>query len=129
MQVFTSIEQLAQFLKQFADENGKIHIVTPQFERTDGVQPVHPEGGAWWFDQLKGLPHETLKAIGMGLWEEGHYLYPKEWYEFIPAGYMVTDIFGDNERFVPGETDDDIRFGCLPYGFRTAAWKPEESKV
>ena len=27
------------------------------------------------------------------------------------------DIFGEEEAFVPGETDDDIRFGCLAFGF------------
>ncbi len=31
-----------------------------------------------WFDSLKNLPHEKLKNMGLGLWETGHYLYPRE---------------------------------------------------
>jgi len=29
----------------------------------------------------------------------------------------VVDIFGEKEKFIKGVTDDDIRFGCLSYGF------------
>ena len=109
-----SVEELGEFLKSI----GPVDIITPQFERTNGIQPVIPDGGKEWFDKLKTLPHETLIAIGMGVWENGHYLYPKEWYSFIPNGYIVTDINNEDELFKRGETDNDIRFGCLAYGFK-----------
>lgn len=120
-----SMNELVAFLR----EQSGLTIMTPQFERTDGVVPVQPEGGAAWFDQLKRLPHETLKAIGMGCWEKGRYLYPQEWYGFIPEGYPVTDIFGEDVPFKRGESSNDIRFGMLAYGFRTDEWEPDPEDV
>lgn len=79
-----------------------------------------------WFDSLKNLPHEKLKNMGLGLWKTGHYLYPREWYDFIPEGYEVVDIFGDREPFKHGETDTDQRCGVLAYGFTTPDYVPEE---
>ena len=118
-----SMDELAEYLKSI----GPVEIITPQFERTNGIQPVMPDGGEKWFDMLKTLPPETLYNIGLQKWEEGHWLYPSEWYKFIPAGYIVTDINGKDEAFIPGITDDDIRFGCLSYGFKTTP-KPLENE-
>lgn len=59
--------------------------------------------------------------MGVEIWkingEDIHYLFPKEWYEIIPNGFEIINIFGNKENFVPGVTDDDIRYGCLSYGF------------
>jgi len=55
--------------------------------------------------------------MGLSQWNAVLWVYPGEWYNRIPAGLDVVDIFGTEERFVPGITDNDIRFGCLPYGF------------
>jgi len=77
---------------------------------------------------------ENLHKMGIQVWatyqqekEDGeemylkpgeiHYLLPGEWYEHLPAGYEFVSIFGEKEIFKPGESDDDIRFGCLSYGF------------
>lgn len=109
-----SIEELGNFLKSI----GPVKIMTPQFERTNGITPVIPDGGIKFFDMLKSLEPEILKAIGLQEWDKGHWLYPVEWYDFIPNGYIVTDINNEDEPFVHGETDDDIRFGCLAYGFK-----------
>ena len=49
--------------------------------------------------------------------DEVHYLFPHEWYNSIPNGYKVIDINGEKEKFINGKSDDDKRFGCLPYGF------------
>lgn len=43
-------------------------------------------------------------------------LIPGEWYNSIPEGFELYDICGHKELFKKGETDDDIRFGCLAYG-------------
>lgn len=108
-------------------EGEAIEVITPQFTRTDGRVIAYFPRTAEEFDALKRLPEETLKRLGLGIWErdnEGapHWLYPGEWYSCIPEGYEVTDICGEREAFKPGETDDDIRFGCLAYGFiQTAA--------
>lgn len=46
------------------------------------------------------------------------WLIPGEWYNVIPEGFPLTCITGRVEPFKSGETDDDIRFGCLAYGIR-----------
>lgn len=74
IQIMTTDELIAFFAELAKD--GPIEIVTPQFERVNGIQPVVPDGGAAWFDALKELPHETLKQIDMVPCEPGHYLQP-----------------------------------------------------
>ena len=44
------------------------------------------------------------------------WLLPAEWYDAIPNGFPVTDIFGCIEQFERGKTDDDRRFGLLAFG-------------
>lgn len=43
-------------------------------------------------------------------------LLPGEWYNVIPDGFMVIGLFGEKYPFKTGKSDDDIRYGCLPYG-------------
>jgi hypothetical protein len=98
----------------------KLEIVTPQFERTDGLQvPVLVDFDDW--GNLYKKDEATLRALGFGVWEKTeqgtHWLFPKEWYDIIPNGYLITDIFGEQEEFRRGETDNDYRFGCLSFGF------------
>lgn len=82
---------------------------------------------------IKNVPRETLRKMGVGVWSvfndgeddnedylnsgDVHYLFPGEWYEHIPNGFDVVDINGKQEKFEKGVSDDDVRFGCLPYGF------------
>lgn len=99
----------------------EIHFITPQFERTDGRKikyfPRSPEEYA----ALPLLDPQNLKEIGCGVWNKENgktlWLFPKEWYAYIPNGTRIVDINGDVEQFVRGETDDDIRYGMLAYGF------------
>lgn len=97
-----------------------IQIITPQFERTDGVQvPVLIDFNDW--ENLHKKDEATLRALGFGVWDKDengtHWLFPKEWYSIIPDGFVVTDINGEKEVFKRGQTDDDYRFGCLAFGF------------
>ena len=95
----------------------KVRVCLPQFERTDGIKIVYFTITKYEFDKLKTLPDDILKEIGLGIWEEGHWLYPGDWYDFIPQQYPITDINGDDEHFEKGVSDNDIRYGCLSYGF------------
>lgn len=74
-----------------------------------------------WFNNLKKLFHDKLLKLGMKIWDKKggrvHYLYPATWYDEIPNGLLMVDIFGKQEIFKHGITDDDQRFGALPYGF------------
>jgi hypothetical protein len=60
----------------------------------------------------ESCPSELLEI------DEDVVLFPGEWYNAIPDGFMVTGLFGESYPFKKDESDDDIRFGCLPYGFR-----------
>ena len=92
-------------------------ITTPQFLREDGILPGKPPKDKKFFDSLKNVPEKTLIQLGLRQWKRGHWLYPGEWYDSIPEGYPVVDIFGETELFEHGKTDDDIRCGCLAFGF------------
>lgn len=99
----------------------EINIITPQFDRDDGLAVTYRPKGAADLDRIKQLPHEDMIKLGLGVWEHvndcTHYLFPAEWYDCIPDGYLVTFIDGSTEPFVRGETDDDRRFGMLPFGW------------
>lgn len=102
-----------------------IEFVTPQFERTDGIQVRSPMFSPAQWANLPKMADETLRELGLCVWDktdEGtHYLFPKEWYGIIPRGLKVKFIGGEEEPFIPGETDDDYRFGCLAFGFMKPA--------
>jgi len=98
----------------------KLEMMAPQFERADGLNvPLLVDFNDW--ENLHKKDEATLIAFGFGVWDETekgkHWLFPKEWYDFIPDGYPITSISGEQEYFKRGETDDDYRFGCLSFGF------------
>lgn len=45
------------------------------------------------------------------------WLFPTEWYKYIPEGLMVTDIMQKSEKFTRETHEDHSKFGCLSYGF------------
>lgn len=119
------------FAEKFRDAIGlkpgeQLEIVTPQFERTDGKRVQYVPKTPEEFAALKMLSREQRKALGMGPWEKRDgepelWLFPKEWYASIPADTEVVDIFYETEKFRPGKTDDDYRFGMLAFGFLFSA--------
>lgn len=113
------------FAERFAEAIGAktgetVQIVTPQFKRTDGMQVPLLQVS---FSNLPLYDDVTLKAIGCQKWDEPNaagetlWLFPAEWYPIIPDGTPIVDINGEHETFKRGETDDDMRFGALAYGF------------
>jgi hypothetical protein len=50
--------------------------------------------------------------------DEDVLLFPWEWYDVIPNGFVVTGLDGESYAFQHGVSDDDKRFGCLAYGIR-----------
>lgn len=115
----------ADFIDQLEDAIGcslaECNFITPQFNRVDGILPGRPPKDVKFFDGIKKAPDRILLQLGLQRWEAGHWLYPGEWYDSIPEGYRILDINGEEESFVHGETDDDIRCGCLAYGFMKEA--------
>lgn len=99
-------------------EAGGFLITGSQHGRVDGTVPAAPPKD---FDALRSMTKDQLQELGMREWdEEGLMLFPGEWYDFIPAGYEIVTITYSKEKFKPGKTDDDIRFGCLSYGIMPA---------
>lgn len=98
-----------------------LQIITPQFTRTDGRTIQWIPKTEREFEALKVMDQANLRLVGCQIWDRKpgsiHWLYPSEWYASIPDGYEITDINGTVENFQTGVTDDDIRFGCLAYGF------------
>ena len=95
----------------------EVGVILPQFERVDGKTITYVPTTIAEYDALKNAPDEILKDIGMGKWDEKTWLYPFEWYDYIPEDYEVVSISGKTEKFQKGITDNDIRFGCLAFGF------------
>ena len=99
----------------------KVVIRGPQFNRTDGrivsYVPDTPEE----YENLHKLSRANLIKIGCCIWEttksQTHWLYPGEWFESIPEGTEILSINGRREAFHKETESDDIRFGCLAYGF------------
>lgn len=97
-----------------------VEFVTPQFHREDGVRVTYFPRTVREYDALGKLCDEAKLAVGMRRWDDGEngtlWLFPHEWYGFIPDSYEVTDIFWEVEPFKRGQTDDDTRFGVLAFG-------------
>lgn len=117
------------FAEQFREAIGAapgeaINIITPQFTRTDGIVPPIPQIN---WTELANMAPDTLKQMGCCRWDEADdkgqclWLLPGEWYGYIPEGFPLTCIDGTTSPFKAGETDNDIRFGCLAYGVMAAA--------
>ena len=113
---------------------------TPVFERAEGEPaPIVPPD-ADFFDSLDQLDWNAMKEVGMMPWNDtGNpdpedvelfgegvtlWLLPGEWYRHIPDGLPLVTISGKRMRFRLGESDDDIRFGMLPYGVLSTERKP-----
>lgn len=137
MKIVNSVNELISVLESdFGFKKGdKIQIASSQIDRKYDLEInfiPHDE------NELKALiesaPKDILKKMGVDVWEsydgakkakestylqpgEYHYLFPGEWYDYIPEGFEVINISGETERFKRGETDDDKRYGCLAYGF------------
>jgi hypothetical protein len=127
MKTVNSFNELIQVLGIKAGDN--INLMTPQFDRTYDLEiKFTPKDKTEYLSLIDSAPKDILIKMGVGIWSnypdekylkkgEIHYLLPGEWYEFIPEGIELVDISGEKFRFQNGISDDDIRFGCLPYGF------------
>lgn len=85
-------------------------------------------------DELKECDGVTLRDFGLKVWgnlddKTDLWVFPVWMYEMVPDGYKVTDIFGDEEEFKHGKTDDDQRMGCLSFGFALPRERYEELKA
>jgi len=96
-----------------------------------------PPASAEEWDALKNATNNELRERGFCLWcglnfiekyndyvecedekpTHNLWLLPGEWYSSIPINTELVNINIRTISFIPGKTSDDIRFGCLAYGF------------
>ena len=116
---FGDVNELAHKIREFigVGDFEPVTVLLSQFDRTDNrVVVIHPNNNAEWLDTLKTAPVSILRDLGLQNWDDDLWLYPAEWYDYIPDGYEVIDINGNTECFRKGETDDDRRYGALAFG-------------
>jgi hypothetical protein len=65
---------------------------------------------------LRSKTAAELQELGCHLWDEsGLMLFPKEWFDAIPDGFVVVSISGACKPWNKGLSNDH-RFGMLAYG-------------
>lgn len=91
-------------------------------------------------DILEGKEPDSLGSVLMDLTPKRYvpmnlltddcdiWLFPHEWYDIIPDGFIVTGLHGEQYPFEKGKTDNDKRFGCLGYGIMRLTPSPEKTK-
>ncbi len=109
-----------------------VTVYGPRFDRPENwPTPTSPPEGPQEFEMLRRFTAPQLRKMGLAYWEKEVtaplMLFPAEWYHAIPAGFEIEDINGRREKFQPGETNDDRRFGALPYGIRAKAGPSAEA--
>lgn len=71
---------------------------------------------------VKKASTKVLFKLGFRAWDEPDktgkqlWLFPGNWYNVIPNGFTIYNFNGKPEKFKKGQTDNDTRFNCLPYG-------------
>lgn len=96
-----------------------INIRTPQFTRPPSYPPPPslPANDDKW-RQLSKMSIIEAKERGFVNWDGGLFLFPGEWFPFIPPWLVVESIFEETSQWSSEDRDDDIRYGCLAYGVR-----------
>lgn len=77
--------------------------------RTKSIDELRKLGMAAWNDPdkpTKDWPYLRLVLM----------LFPSNWYNAIPNGFEIVNLFGDTSKFKYGVTSDDRRFGFLAFG-------------
>jgi len=121
-----------------ASPEEEIEFVTPQFTREPGAIDPSAPPASWdaWL-ALSSASRSELRERGLRPWggfrlqppdewieddaapTHEVWLFPGEWYHAIPLGLPVVGLHCEDDVFA-GDSDDDIRFGCLAFGVRHA---------
>lgn len=116
------VEIIAQFYEENSERNREVTI------------DWHPESEAELKAFIETCPHEDMLNMGLDVWcdyntqfyydnniylndGEIHYLFPAEWYDYIPHGFPIITVAGTEEHFDKDIHFGDAIFGCLAYGF------------
>lgn len=121
MKIVNNVEELMEIIG--IKKGDTVNIMSPQFQREYELEIDFIPKSIEEFEAIKHLPRQILYKMGVRVWEvdkHGYviYLFPGEWYSSLPQNLSIVTINGKTENFISGETDNDIRFGCLSYGFK-----------
>jgi len=103
----------------------EIKFITPQFKRSKPIEDKYiPKSEEEFIKFMKKSDSKRLIEVGFLIFDTqcikdkryGLFLFPGEWYDYIPNGFKITSISMNPITFINGQSDDDTRFGCLPYG-------------
>lgn len=99
-------------------DDERIEVVTPQFDREDGITPGDPPSTHEEMNQLLEATEAELKELGLRKWddESGLWLLPHDWYRDIPDNFPLLDITGEASTRGDLPAVPDKRFGCLSIG-------------
>lgn len=100
----------------------------PHFQRSDG-RYIDYEPDEKLLDVLPYLNDDTLLGLGLQPWDEERqiWLFPVEWYEYIPEGFDIITINEREKQFDPDEDSKEGRFGALPFGVSRPDYEPDRS--
>lgn len=69
-----------------------------------------------FFRRLRSMTCAQLAELGCRRWDDsGLMLFPAEWFNDVPAGYPVVNIFGQEVPFAT-TFSRDRRYGMLSFG-------------
>lgn len=91
-----------------------VRIYLPRFDRPATWPKVKPAPVP--FERVREMTKAELLVLGCTWWDGRLMLFPVEWYDVIPVGFVVETINGAKKAFKPGKTDNDTRFGALAFG-------------
>ena len=124
MKIVENFDELVETLAEIGiNEGDSVQIMTPQFERLKEIEINFIPKVRQELDDIISLsPEEVLMKMGVGIWEKSDdgttvYLFPGEWYDSIPEGYGVVGLDNKVSKFSKATHSNDIRYGCLAYGF------------
>lgn len=101
----------------------EIKIYTSPINRLEPIQDNYiPKNKEEFMAFMDSATNKQLLDVGFLIFDYtdesekyGLFLFPGKWYDVIPNWLEVTGINLKSKIFIHGVSDDDTRFGCLPY--------------
>jgi len=73
-------------------DDALVAFIAPQFTRPDGwPEPAAAPQGFAEFTNLFKMTRQQLEALGLASFDGGLFLFPAEWYDFIPRRFSDRD--------------------------------------
>lgn len=100
-------------------QNKDVKIIVKETFRFDGSNVANPKEIDW--EALRSYPPVVLESLGLSEWECPHggnsvWLFPVEWYDYIPEGYVVFTIRFVKRSFSKSQLEKDHKLGVLWFG-------------